>query len=576
MPIAAPTIDPQFGDHAVIQRGKPVVLRGTATPSEPLTVTFAGESRGRLPARMAGGEAAFPAHSAGGPFTITASGADGSASSADVAIGDVWLCSGQSNMEYPVRRALNSDGEVQNAGDSDLRLMKVPQQIADCRRGVSRKCRAGKPTSPDSAQDFSAACYFMARELRTSEKVPIGAIDDSWGATPVREWMDEASVRAGGEGALVDLMQLRRTNPAQALRAFGDVWGEWWRSKTDDAPGQEPWHASDRLAWKAVPEISYWDAWAPEWKAFDGAMWFRRRVTLTAAEAAQGATLSLGVFDDMDQTWVNGAPVGGTNDWSAERYYALPAGVLRPGENEVLVYVRDNWGPGGMAGPAEKVRLALCRREARSRSATAGNIRSSTMRSARRRPRRGAKSPGVSMIYNAMIAPLGPLGLKGVAWYQGEADVGEPGYDRRLAAWMRNWRTQFRDPQLPFLIVGSRRLGNAAIAAEGERLGGADQRATAGGEPRSADGAGQRHRPWRAGRHPSAEQAGGRAAAGARRAHRSPMDQAGRSVRCRSARTRSGNSVVVKFTKPLQVISGSRPIGFELCGDRAAASPMRA
>ncbi|MEO8453896.1 MAG: sialate O-acetylesterase [Sphingomicrobium sp.] len=570
---AAPTIDPQFGDHSVIQRGRPVVLSGTAAPSERLTVNFANESRRATADTNGRWEARFPARSAGGPFTIRASGAEGSASSSDVAVGDVWLCSGQSNMEYPVRRALNSDGEVQNAGDAGLRLMKVPQQMADLPARSFAKLPSWKPTSPDAVKDFSAACYFMARELRASEKVPIGAIDDSWGATPVREWMDEASVRAGGEGAIVDLMQLHRTNPPQALRAFGDVWGAWWRSKTNDAPSAEPWRASDRLGWKAVPEISYWDAWAPEWKTFDGAVWFRRRFTLTPGEAAHGATLSLGVFDDMDQTWVNGVPVGGTNDWSAERYYALPAGGLHAGQNEVLVYVRDNWGPGGMAGPAEKVRLALSDGTAKP---LGDGWQFSVIDNAVGPPPTPPWSgvTGVSMIYNAMIAPLGPLGLKGVAWYQGEADVGEPGYDRRLAAWMANWRAQFRDPQLPFLIVGL--AGWGTPQSEPKESGWAalidEQRIAVGRDRRTALISAIDLGEW-TDIHPANKQEVGRRLALAARSLAYGSD--GKIGPLPLNATRAGNAVIVRFTKRLRVLSGSRPTGFELCAQTCRFADAR-
>ena len=370
----------------------------------------------------------------------------------DVAVGDVWLCSGQSNMEYPLNRALGY-GPTEAANDPDLRLMKVPHQVADSPQLSFKVAPAWKPSSPDSGGTFSAACYFMVHQLREAEKVPIGAIDDSWGATPIRQWMDEASVRAGGEGTLADLVRLQLTNPSAALRAFGDTWAAWWRSQTGDARGQEPWHASDRLKWKAVPKIDYWDAWAPEWKSFDGAVWFRRHVTLTQAQAKQGATLSLGVLDDMDQTWVNGVPIGGTNDWALQRSYPLPAGVLKPGANEIVIYVRDNFGPGGFAGPADKVKLTLSGGEVLPLpDAWQYSMIDNRVGAPPAPPWTGVAS--VSKIYNGMIAPLGPLGLKGVAWYQGEADVGVPGYDRRLAAWMRDWRAQFRDPQLPFLIVG--------------------------------------------------------------------------------------------------------------------------
>jgi sialate O-acetylesterase len=562
--IAAPTIDPQFGDHAVIQRGKPVVLSGTANPNERLTVSFASQSKPATADAHGRWQSAFPAEVAGTPFSITVTGPSGSTAAQDVAMGDVWLCSGQSNMEYPVRRALNSDGEVQNANDAGLRLMKVPQQMAEGPQRQFAKPPEWKPTSPDSVKDFSASCYFMARELRASEKVPIGAIDDTWGATPVREWMDEASVRAGGEAALADLVELHRSKPDQAMRAFGETWAAWWRSKTGGVAGSEPWHASDRLQWKAVPKLTYWDEWAPEWKGFDGAAWFRRRFTLNAVVAAKGATLSLGVIDDMDQAWVNGVPVGGTNDWSVERNYAVPAGALHAGENEALVYVRDNWGPGGFVGSGEKVRLALADGSAKP---LGEGWQYSVIDNAVGPPPTPPWSgiAGVSMIYNAMIAPLGALGLRGVAWYQGEADVGVAGYDRRLAAWMADWRAQFRDPKLPFLIVGLAGWGkrSAAPAESGwaalineQRLAVQQDQSAALisaidlGEPNDI--------------HPANKQEVG---------HRLAL--AARAVAYRSggkigplpiSATRSGNAIVVRFTKPLQVLSGSRPIGLELCG----------
>ena len=183
---AAPVIDPQFGTHAVIQRGKPIVLSGSASPNERLQVSFAGEEKDATADASGRWQARFAPHDAGGPFTIGVSGSSGQATAQDVAIGDVWLCSGQSNMEYPLRRALNGDGEVQGASDPQLRLMKVEQQLAPSPARMFAKAPAWQPTTPDSAKDFSAACYFMVRELRASEKVPIGAIDDTWGGTPIR------------------------------------------------------------------------------------------------------------------------------------------------------------------------------------------------------------------------------------------------------------------------------------------------------------------------------------------------------------------------------------------------------
>ena len=562
--IAAPTIDPQFGDHAVIQRGKPVLLSGTTAPGGVVMVTFADQTHAAKADSKGRWQAEFPARDAGKNLGLSVRASDGVASSTDLAFGDVWLCSGQSNMEYPLFRALGYESTKATA-DPDLRLMKVPHQVADTIQSKFQIGPAWKVSSPEAGENFSAACYFMVQQLRETEKVPIGAIDDSWGATPIRQWMDEGSVRSGGEGAVADLVDLYRTDQAKALRGFGDSWGAWWRGQSGDMPGQEPWRASDRLQWKAVPKIDYWDAWGGDWKSFDGAVWFRRRVTLTAAQAAQGAMLSLGVIDDLDQTWVNGTAVGGINDWITQRLYPVRAGVLKPGVNEITIYVRDNGGPGGFAGPADKVKLALA--DGKVLPLPDGwqySVVDQRIGGPPAPPWTGVAS--VSKIYNAMIAPFGPLGLKGVAWYQGEADVGVPGYDRRLAAWMANWREQFRDRKLPFLIVGLAGWGKrsskpvesgwAALINEQRAAVQRDGRAALAsaidlGNPADI--------------HPSDKQAVGRrlALAAEQLAYGDPAGKVGPLP---LSATRSGNAIVARFTKPLQTLSSGSATGFELCG----------
>jgi len=563
---AAPTIDPQFGPHAVIQRDKPIMISGTAGPGDRLAVRFAGTTQEVAADRSGDWRVTLPSRGAGGPYTIDVSGSNGtSATSEDVMVGDVWLCSGQSNMEYPVRRALDSDGTVQNAGDPDLRLFKVPQQVADDPQRHFAKPPRWQPTAPDSVKDFSAACYFMTRELRNSQHVAIGAIDDTWGATPVRQWMDEASVRAAGEGALADLVRQHRANPTQALRQFDAAWVKWWDGQTGTPAGQEPWRASDRLSWKAVPKIDYWDAWGADWKNHVGAVWFRRRFDLTPQQAAQGATLSLGVFDDMDQTWVNGVPVGGTSDWAAQRVYPITPGLLHAGSNEVVIYVLNTYGAGGFAGPADKVRLdfsngaSLPLGDGWQYSRIDAAIANGPMP-----PWTGVAS--VSKIYNAMIAPLGPLGLKGVAWYQGEADVGVAGYDRRLAAWMANWRSRFRDPDLPFLIVGLAGWGKpASKPVESSWAALINEQRLAVARDRHAALASAIDIGVPADIHPPNKQEVGRRLALAAKSiaygnSSSPVGPMPVSA------TRGGGAIQLTFTKPLQTLSGTSAIGFELCG----------
>jgi sialate O-acetylesterase len=561
--LAAPTIDLQFGDHAVIQRGKPVPLSGTAAPGEQVTVDFAGTTK-KVKADAKGrwlGE--FPARDVGTPLVIKVSGADGTATADDVKVGDVWLCSGQSNMEYPLPRAMGY-AEAQADPDQDLRLTKVPQQLADAPQTGFSKPWQWQVAGPDVKQ-FSAACYFMVKELRASQKVPIGAIDDTWGGTPVRAWMSDAAVRASGGAELADIIDLYRKDPTAARRRFGENWGAWWRSRTGDKPGQEPWHASNRLQWKPVPSLTFWDNWSPEWKAFDGAIWARKRVRLTEQQAAQAATLSMSAIDDLDESFINGVPVGGENAYNDPRNYSIPKGMLHAGENEIVVYVRDFGGPGGFAGPPDTFKLTLA--DGTIEPLSTGWEYSMITNAAVTQPPTPplAGQSGVSTIYNAMVAPLGALPITGVAWYQGEADVGTAGYAKRLTAFMADWRRQFAKPDLPFLIVGLAGFGKPVAGPHesgwAEVIN--DQRAAVQADRRAAlisaiDLGSPRDI------HPSDKQEVGHRLALA--AQTLAYNGGGKIGPMPIRATSSGSSIVVTFSKPLQVLGSARPTGFELCG----------
>ena len=188
-------------------------------------------------------------------------------------------------------------------------------------------------------------------------------------------------------------------------------------------------------------------------------VWFRKRFTLTRAEAARGATLELGAIDDQDEVWLNGRLLGGQAVWNAPRDYPVPPGVLKPGENEVVVNVYDTGGQGGFAGPAEVQRLTFDYRHAKP---LGESWEYSVVGRDPGLPPRGVWDfpLGFTWIHNAMIAPLRDVGLTGVAWYQGEADVGMRGsYADRLGGMMTGWRRQFRSPDLPFLIVSLANFG---------------------------------------------------------------------------------------------------------------------
>jgi len=562
---AAPQLATMFSDHAVLQRGQAIPVWGTAAPREKVTVSLGGATKVATADKSGAWRVDLPAMQAGGPLTLTASSASGQAVANDVLIGDVWLCSGQSNMEYPVRRALNGEGEAQGGADPQLRLMKVPQQLAEVPQRTFAKVPNWQVATPESVSYFSAACYFMVRELRASQKVPIGAVDDTWGGTPIRAWMNEASVRSSGGAQYADLVALNRTNPTAAIAKFGEEWGAWWRAQSGDVAGSEPWNSRGSLTWSPVPSLAYWDEWGPEWVKYVGAIWAERVVTLTSAESKQAATLSLSVVDDADQTFFNGVAVGGLNDPVNPRRYAVPAGVLKPGENRIVVYARNYWGPGGFKGPAGEFALTL--KDGTSKPLGEGWQYARVPDSIGSPPAAPwGSSSGVSTIYNAMVAPLGPTRFTGVAWYQGEADVGQVGYDKRLAAWMGNWRNQFSDSRLPFFIVGL--AGWGPVSAKPTESGWAalinEQRIAVQRDPRtaliSAIDLGDR-----ADIHPANKQEVGRRLALAAKSL-VYSDAGGRFSPMPVSATRAGGTITVSFSKPLQTLSDARAVGVELCG----------
>jgi sialate O-acetylesterase len=409
----------------------------------------------------------------------------------------------------------------------------------------------------------------MVRELRRSQRVPIGAIAASWGGTPIRAWLDQRAAAATGGEAYV-LFDLYRRDPAAANRAFGERWAEWWRGVSGDAPGAEPWHDSRRLRWSRVPRMAYWETWGdPAFAEFNGMVWMRKRFTLTPQEAAQGATLSLTVVDELDQTFVNGVAVGGRYSWEAPRDYAVPPGLLHAGENEVLVNVFDGSGAGGLQGPAERVRLTLV--DGSVKPLGEGweySIVPGQPGSPPRTP--WDEAMGLTAIYNGMIAPLRDFGFTGAAWYQGESDVGEPGsYADRLNAMTAAWRRQLGAPRLPFLIVSLANFGPHATApvASGWAALREQQRLAVERDPNAAlviaMDLGER-----LDIHPANKSELGRRLARAARAlaYRSD-DPVGPEV---AGARREGDAVVVQFrgvTGALRTWSGTRALAFELCGE---------
>lgn len=566
-PAASQSLAPLFADHAVVQRDRPLRIWGTARAADRVRVSLAGRSAQALADAQGNWSVDLPPLKAGGPHRLEARFASGAiATASDILVGDVWLCSGQSNMEWPVSRALSPDGELASAADPQLRLITIPKKTALAPAASFADPPQWKVADKDSVAAFSAACYFMARELRTSERVPFGLINASWGGTAVRPWIEPASAaRAAADD--VALLALYRRDPPAAARTFGEQWQEWWNSQQKIRPWADP----QALQWRPM-KVGFWEQWGdPDFAKFNGMVWARSTVSLTAAEAAQPAMLTLGVIDEIDQSWVNGVPVGNTFGWDIERSYPIARGVLRAGDNEILVNILDSYGFGGFQGPESKLALRLADGTVKPLAPT---LRYSVVTGRSGDPPRPPwdQAAGLSLIYNGMIAPLGPYGLKGAAWYQGETDAGmAQGYARRLGALMSGWREQFRAPALPFLIVGLAGYGKPR-AAPGES-GWAqvqDEQRRAAASDRSATFVPALDLGERDDIHPpNKQEVGRRLAMAARSAVYDGKDDAIVPLPVAAKLTAAG--VEVRFTRPVSTFSGSRPLGFELCGPTQAS-----
>ncbi|MBX5462593.1 MAG: beta galactosidase jelly roll domain-containing protein [Steroidobacteraceae bacterium] len=469
---ARPLLASVFRDHAVLQRERPVRVWGWSAPGDRVTVSFAGTAVASARADATGRWAAtLPPMHAGGPFVLAARSESGATMRArDVLVGDVWLCSGQSNMVLQVHRALDSRAEIARSANDSIRMLTVPLTSSSTPLQDLPVQAKWEPASPETVPEFSAACFFFARELQKHVKVPLGLINASWGGSRIQAWMSAESLQSvGGYAEALQLLHTYAESPPRALSRWGEQWQAWWRvqvGKTEAA--NEPWSASPEVSrnWHTVPtQMGAWEEWGvPELAQYNGIVWYRTSFMLTPKQAEQAATITLGPVDEVDTTWLNGKVVGYTSGAGESRVYELAAGALRAGENTIAVAALDTYATGGMLAPATERKIVLA--DGTVVPLDGGwkyLIAPPGMASPPRAP--WESTGGISTIYNAMIAPLVPYTLRGVVWYQGESNTEEAqSYGILLTAWMADWRKQFRAPDMPILVVQLANYGAPPIA----------------------------------------------------------------------------------------------------------------
>jgi len=456
-----PFLHPLFCDHAVLQRGVAVPVWGWSQPGSKVEVTFAGQNRTAV-ADSAGKWLvklkSMPASSAPRTLSVTNATTHESAVINDVLIGDVWLCSGQSNMEMGVM-VCNATNDIATANFPQIRLLTVPRCIATAPVETTT-CR-WLPCSPDNIKQglwggFSAAGFFFGRELNRELDVPIGLIHSSWGGTVAEAWTSAEGLAPLGD--FNEAIKNMRDSANGAPKAdYLEVYETWCRQK--DPGTQQGWAKGTGVdaAWKSVQMPQpFQQAGLP---GFNGMVWFHREFDLPADWAGKDLKLDLGPVDDFDTTWINGVKVGQMNRYDLFRSYTVPAGALKPGKNVLTIRVMDTGGIGGLTAQPDQMKLAPVGDQQTAPISLAGIWQ---MRDSAPLARLGSPPPPpdennpnvVTVLYNGMIAPLLPFAIKGAIWYQGESNADRAGqYRRLLPAMIGDWRARFGVGDFPFYIV---------------------------------------------------------------------------------------------------------------------------
>ncbi|MFI5194557.1 MAG: sialate O-acetylesterase [Chitinophagales bacterium] len=440
-----------FGDHMVLQRSQPVLIWGWSSPNEKISVRMNKQVKeGKADKNGKWGVNLDP-QPAGGPYDLTVAGKD-SLVVHDVLVGEVWICSGQSNMEFELKSAMHADTEIREADYPQIRQIIIPKTVSlvpkeDIPSGEWTVC------SPQTAGDYTAVGYFFAREIQKRINVPVGLINSSWGGTMVETWTSRGAFEKSPEfkSMIAGLPNTDiETLIKQRKQGLDDKIKTLEKGITDSVP-ESGWKNPDYNgeAWPKMKLPGLWEDQHLGLEELDGIVWFRRDITLDAEEAAKPVTLDLGTIDDNDETFVNGMAVGATKSYDAVRHYTVAPGVFKAGRNVITVRVEDTNGGGGIYGDSAGLKLISATRSV-NLSGDWG------FRVARIDRGTGNLNPNEypTLLFNSMIQPLIPYGIRGVLWYQGEANAGRAfQYRTAFPLMITDWRQHWNQGNFPFYFV---------------------------------------------------------------------------------------------------------------------------
>jgi sialate O-acetylesterase len=458
------TVADPFTDNMVLQQGRRNPVWGTAADGAAVTVELNGKTASAT-ARDGRWMVRLPAMKPGGPAVMTIRGADTVLTLRNVLLGEVWVASGQSNMEWIVANAMNGEAEVASADHPNIRFFTAERAVS----GEPASSIHGKweVCSPATAGHFSAVAYFFARKLAVDDGLNVGVIHTSWGGTPAEAWTDLKTLVSEPElaplvGSYKDYVRDAGRSVAEAAKRLAE-WNAFWDSRfADDAAAHADWAGPEAGAegWTAVE--------VPEAGSvlgnIDGTVWYRREIDVPAGWAGRDLTLRLGPIDDYDITYFNGREIGRigretTNWYMTPRVYTIPGELVQSGRNVIAVRVTDVWLGGGFSGDPGLLKLAPADGNGTDAVSLAGTW--ATRAEFRLdpavgpvRPQEGNESSVPTLLFNAMIHPFIPYGIRGAIWYQGEAnDTRYVQYRTLFPAMIRGWREAWGEGDFPFYFV---------------------------------------------------------------------------------------------------------------------------
>jgi sialate O-acetylesterase len=456
-----------IGDNMVLQQGKQVRIWGWANPKDRVTVEIAGKKASAITDDSGRWQTMIGPLKAGGPFTLNIAGSN-TLSFKNILVGEVWVCSGQSNMEWPLVNTKNGAETVAQANFPEIRLFTVQKSTSSS--PLDDVKGHWVVTTPEQAGQFSAVGYFFGRELHQKLKVPVGLIHTSWGGTPAEAWTSRDALASVSDlQPILDRYQEGLKDLPQRQQDFQRRLAEWTQKNlyTDEGNKGEGLGYADpknnTSDWASMNLPQFVETAGIK---MDGAIWFRREIDVPPSWVGKALKLNLATIDDYDVTYFNGTRVGSIgsetpNSYMVPRHYTVPAELVKTGPNVIAVRVFDSAGEGGF-GAGKMTIGPVGSNDADLISLTGPWNYKVELQLPPKSPDWGSRpeAPGPtnqnspSVLYNAMIAPLIPMTIRGAIWYQGESNAGRAYQYRTLFPLMiRNWRSAWNEGDFPFYFV---------------------------------------------------------------------------------------------------------------------------